>query len=316
MKPPTISAVMRVYNAEEYIGESLAAILSQSRPADEVVVVDDGSTDGTLEELARFRSEIRLVRQPNRGYAEALNRCFREARGDYVANCDSDDIWEPDKLARQVDALLAHPEIDIAFGPARFFGEREGEWGMIRGEDRSTGIMGRRRFARTMFRANPCPSTSTLIRRRLYQQLGPFLEHHLVVEDYEYWMRALRAGAVFYYDPAILVRCRRHDNNVSSDQLALHRSDFVVRSRYADLVDSRWFAHTVLARDLFHIARDLSDRDRMREARAVFVDALRHRLTLRGLAWVLVLSAPEPYRRELADGLVSVKRGLMSAARR
>ncbi len=176
--------------------------------------------------------------------------------------------------------------------------------------------MDRHRFGRTLFSSNPiCPST-TLIRRRLYEKLGPFVDSRLVTEDYEYWLRALGAGALFYYDPEVLVHYRRHENNVSSDRLALHRSDFLVRSWNADVVDSRSFVNRILARDLFHIARDLSDQNRMREARAVFVDALRLRPTLRALVWVLILSIPERIGRTLADALVSTKHNLMSAVGR
>ena len=259
MTGPSISTVVTVYNAERYIGEALASILSQTRPPEEVVVVDDGSTDGTPAELARFRGEIRLIRQENGGHAAALNRGMSAARGDFLAKCDADDTWEPRKLERQADAVGAHPEIDIAFAAARVFGDREGFWRTPDGRARQAGILTPRPFARTVFRGNPvCPST-TLIRRGLFESLGPFLEHRLVVEDYEYWMRALTAGAVFFYDPAVLVNHRRHDSNVSSDALALQRSDLLVREWNAELPRSRTLVRRARSRDLFHIAR-VSDR--------------------------------------------------------
>jgi glycosyltransferase involved in cell wall biosynthesis len=313
MKPPTISAVVPVYNTEKYIGQALTAILSQTLPPDEVIVVDDGSTDGTQDVLARFRGDIRVVKQANQGVAGAMTRCFEESRCAYVAKCDADDIWERDKLERQAEALRTHPEIDVAFCCALIFGKIAGQWAMRTGEDPSVGIMDRTRFGRTLFRSNPiCPST-TVVRRALFQRVGPFRDTRC--EDYDYWMRALSAGAVFYYDPTVGVHYRRHDNNVSSDLLELHRSNFLVRSLNADIVSSRAFARKVLALGLFHIARDLSDLNRPREARAAFVDAFRLRPTVRALAWMLVLSAPDPYRRTLGDGLVSAKRTLSSAAR-
>ena len=311
MKSPTISAVVTVYNAEEYIGQSLNAILSQTRPPEEVVVVNDGSIDGTPDELERFRGDIRVVRQPNGGHPNALNRGFAEARGDYLAKCDADDIWEPNKLARQVAELETYPEIDIAFSAARIFGQSVGRWGMPAEDDSSVGVLDRHRFGRTLYRVNViCPS-STLIRRGLYERLGPFAEH-LAAEDYDYWMRALRAGAVFHYDPATLVGHRRHKRNVSSDQLAMSRTDLFVHSRDADLIASPSLVRRVLARDFFVIGRLLRDQGRPREARAALLASLRHRPTPRGLAWVLVLSAPDHCRQALADGLVSVKRALFS----
>ncbi len=306
MKAPTVSAVVTVYNAERYIAESLTAILSQTRPVDEVIVVDDGSTDGTGEVLARFRGDIRLVRQANRGHAGALNRGMGEARGDYLAKCDADDIWEPDKLERQAQTLLSHPETDIAFSAIWIFGEAEEPLGLDSFGDASTGIMDRHRFARTLYRdCVICPS-STLIRRRLYERLGPFSEQ-LVFEDYDYWMRALRAGAAFYYDPARLVRYRRHAGQLTSDVLRTRASLHEVRTLHADLVEDRRLVRSVCADDLFRIGRLLVDQGSPREARRAFRRSLRYGFSdiasatsgARALAWVGVLSLPAA-ARELA----------------
>ena len=119
---PMITAVVGAYNAKEWIGETVSAILSQTHPPDEVIIVDDGSTDGTADELARFGGEIRVVTQLNGGCPAAFNRAFAEAHGDYVAMCGADDVWEPAKLERQVAALTEHPEIDVAVGGAWNFG--------------------------------------------------------------------------------------------------------------------------------------------------------------------------------------------------
>ncbi len=311
MKPPTISAVVPAYNAERYIGESLTAILSQTRPPDEVVVVDDGSTDATPEELARFRGEIRVVRQDNRGHPGAYTRCCEEARGEYVAKCDADDLWEPDKLARQAEALRDHPEIDIAFCGARFFGAQEGP----RSPYPSQGVLDRRDFARRLYRGNPVCSSSTLIRRRLVRELGPFVER-LPCEDYDYWLRALIAGATFFYDPRVLVRYRAHAQQVSGNVLRMHEAEYAVHRWHARVVEDARLLRRVQANDLSNIARALSDQHRGREARATFVSSLRHRPTLRVLAWVLVLSAPDRCGRPLADRLVAIKRTLNPATLR
>ena len=316
MRTPSISTVVTVYNADRYIGEALESILSQTRPPEEVVVVDDGSTDGTPEELDRFRGDIRLIRQENRGHAAALNRGMGAARGDYLAKCDADDIWEPRKLERQAEAVQRHPEIDIAFAAARVFGDRDGYWRMPEGRRRQAGVLEPRRFARALFQANPvCPS-STLIRRALLERLGPFLEHRVVVEDYEYWMRALSAGAVFFYDPAVRVKHRRHGGNVSGYAPALQRSDLLVREWNAELPDSRTLVRRVRSRDLFHVARYLAEDGRPEESRAVMLEALRSWPTPRPLAWVMVLSFPERYQRAVAGRLLSIKRTLVSEAPR
>jgi glycosyltransferase involved in cell wall biosynthesis len=303
MSTPTISAIVTVYNTEQYVGQSLTAILSQTLPPDEVIVVDDGSTDGTSDELARFGSDIRVIRQANAGHANALNRGFGEARCDYLAKCDADDIWAPRKLERQAEVLKVHPEIDVAFGGAWFFGLTEGP----RAPYPNAGLLDRADLLKRLYRANSICASSTLIRRGLYERLGPFNEN-VGAEDYDYWLRALKAGARFYHDPTVLVHFRRHENNVSANKLAMHRAELLVHSWHGELVDSPSLVQRTLARDFRNIARLLSDQNRPREARAAFVTSLRHSPTLRGLVWSLVLSAPERYRRALADGLVSFKR--------
>jgi glycosyltransferase involved in cell wall biosynthesis len=306
---PSITVAVAAYQAERFIAETLESILGQTHPPDEVIVVDDGSTDGTARELERFAERIRVVRQSNRGCAGSFNTAFRAASCDFVAECGADDIWEPDKLERQVQALTEHPEIDIAFCAARLFGNEEGVWGMPTAEDSSVGIMDWRTFGRTMYRSNPvCPST-TLTRRSLYERVGPFAEH-IPTEDYDYWMRALRARAVFYYDPAMLVRYRRHEGNASGNHLAMSQTDLLVHTWNADLMDRRSLVRTVLARDYFVVGRLLRDQDRTREARTAFLTSLRQRPTLRALAWALLLSSPERFRRELADRVIAIKRSV------
>jgi glycosyltransferase involved in cell wall biosynthesis len=311
MTHPTISAVVPVHNSEAYVGEALTAILSQTHPPDEVIVVDDGSTDGSQDELAQFRGEIRVVSQANRGVAGAMNRCYEESRGAYVAKCDADDIWEPEKLERQIEALGARPEIDIAVTGASFFGGTEGPRAPYSGE----GVLIREELERRLYRGNFICSCGTLVRRRLHQQLGPF-DEEIACEDYDFWLRALGAGATFFYDPSVLVRCRAHPRQVSSNVLRMHEAEYVTHRIHSDLVDDHRLVDAVLARDLSNIARVLSDQARLPEARTLFISSLGHRPTLRVLAWVIVLSLPPGFRQPLADRLVSIKRSLISAFRR
>ena len=309
---PSITAVVTAYNAEDYIGEALTAILSQTRPPDEVVVVDDGSTDATPGELARFGDEIRVVTQANVGHPGALNRGFAEARGDYVAKCDADDVWEPCKLERQVDTLRLHPEIDIACSAARRFGLEE----RFHLPDPGRGLLDGPQLARTLYRGNLICSTSTLIRRRLFELLGPFVER-LSCEDYEYWLRALKAGAIFFHDPTVLVHLRQHQRQITADRLRVYRAKHLVHRWYADLLDDRRFVHRVLAADLFDIGRQLADDGRPGEARRAFRSALPDACAAfapatgaRALIWMTILSLPAVARDRTRQALAHVSRAI------
>jgi glycosyltransferase involved in cell wall biosynthesis len=302
---PSISAVVAAYNAEAYVGETLTAILSQTHAPDEVIVVDDGSTDGTADELARFRGDVRIVTQENRSAAGAYNRGFAEARGDYIARCDADDVWEPDKLERQVQALRTHPEIDVAVGAAWVFGRTERLFAPSPGD----GLLDPSAFARTMYDWNVVCSATAVIRRGVCEAVGPLVER-LPCEDYDLWLRALKVGARFYNDPTVLVRYRQHDTNVTNNLLGMYRSTYLAHQWHADLVDDRRLVRSVLARDLSNIARLLVDADEPREARSAYLASLRHRPAVRGVAWALALSAPARYRGRVTDALVSLSGAL------
>lgn len=111
MKPePLVSAVIPTYNRARVVSEAIDSVLGQTYPHVEVIVVDDGSTDDTLEMLKSYGDRIRLVSQENRGPAAARNRGVAASRGEIIAFLDSDDLWLPTKLERQVELLQKTPD--------------------------------------------------------------------------------------------------------------------------------------------------------------------------------------------------------------
>lgn len=109
---PRISALIPAFDAADTLAETLASVAAQSRPADETVVVDDGSADATAEIAARFAPRVRVLRQANAGPAAAFNAALAASTGEFVAPLDADDLWPADRLAVQAAWLDAHPEID------------------------------------------------------------------------------------------------------------------------------------------------------------------------------------------------------------
>ncbi|HEV2146728.1 MAG TPA: glycosyltransferase, partial [Longimicrobiaceae bacterium] len=123
-----VSVVMPFLNAERFIGEAVESVLAQSYPHWELLLVDDGSTDGSGEiargYAARDPDRVRCLSHPgreNRGASAARNLALREARGDLVAFLDADDVWLPEKLAEQVRLLDAHPEVGALYGSTLFW---------------------------------------------------------------------------------------------------------------------------------------------------------------------------------------------------
>jgi glycosyltransferase involved in cell wall biosynthesis len=110
-QPDTVSVVIPAWNVEAYIARAIDSALAQTRSPDEILVVDDGSTDATPQIVHRYGDRVRYIRQPQTGAAEARNRGIAEASGPWIAFLDADDQWLPDKLARQMEGLARNPDI-------------------------------------------------------------------------------------------------------------------------------------------------------------------------------------------------------------
>jgi len=120
-----ISAIMPLYNTQDYIGEAIDSILAQTCPAGEVIVVDDGSTDGADELVEQHGPAVRLLRQAHAGSAAAINRGLAAATGDTIAFLDADDLWDREKLEFQSRALAQDPGLDGVFGLVQQFAAGE-----------------------------------------------------------------------------------------------------------------------------------------------------------------------------------------------
>lgn len=112
----TISVIIPTYNNGEYLTEAISSILSQTKTVDEIIIVDDGSTDNTSEIISKLKEpKIRYFKQNNSGVSEARNNGIRHATGDYIAFLDADDRWRPKMIEMQAQTLDCHPEIIMCF---------------------------------------------------------------------------------------------------------------------------------------------------------------------------------------------------------
>jgi glycosyltransferase involved in cell wall biosynthesis len=108
--PPLVSVIVTAYNQERYIAETIQSVLDQTYHDYEVIVVDDGSSDGTADRVSAFSDRVRYIPQENQGVAGSRNTGIRHARGQLLAFLDGDDFWEPEKLAHHVGAARSHPQ--------------------------------------------------------------------------------------------------------------------------------------------------------------------------------------------------------------
>jgi glycosyltransferase involved in cell wall biosynthesis len=199
-----VSCIVPVFNGERYLAETLDSVLQQTYRPLEILVCDDGSTDGSADIAAGYGDPVRYLRQSNAGSTSARNLGLAAARGEFVAFLDADDLWHPEKLARQVVLFDSWPELEVCATYLQSFWIPE-----LRDEES--------RFQdHPLSRSQPGFVASTLLaRHRIFEALGPFdtgWEHSSVTE----WLvRAQDRGAVIHLLPDVLVYRRLHRANYS-----------------------------------------------------------------------------------------------------
>lgn len=195
---PRVSIVIPTYNCERYIAETIDSVFAQSLTNFEIIVVDDGSVDGTLEILARYGSAIRLLTQENSRVCAARNRGLLEAKGEFVCFMDHDDYWFPDKLATQLKAMEDHPDISVVYGDFILWApDNDGNFPAPKTynlQQLSDGIDEKYSgWIYHQFLIDCWMLTSTaMFRREIFNQCKPFDVKLPYSEDWDLWLRLSR----------------------------------------------------------------------------------------------------------------------------
>ena len=216
---PEVSVIIPAYNRRAMLLEAIDSVLAQSNRAFELIVIDDGSTDGTCEseQLRRLAETIRLERIDHRGPAAARNRGVAMARAPLVAFLDSDDLWSPDKLERQLAFMRDNPGCAIS---------QTGEiW--LRGAQRVNPAIRHRKRAGDIFldslRTCLIGMSSVMMRAELFRSSGGFDEHMAAAEDYDLWLRILIDHEVGLLDQPLVTRRGGRADQLSAKTPALDR---------------------------------------------------------------------------------------------
>jgi len=209
---PLVSVVIPSYNAGPFIGRTIDSVMSQSYKNLEIVVVDDGSSDGTPDIVARFGDPVRLILQHNDGVSAARNRAIAEARGELIAFLDHDDVWYPEKLERQVHLLSTRPEVGLVYSNADFIDVTDHPmWTYLARPRLHRGqVLGR------LFLDCFVPLLTVVVRARLLAEVGQFAAGWHIAEDYDLFLRFAERTEVDYVDE-VLAGYRIHRGNLSRD---------------------------------------------------------------------------------------------------
>jgi glycosyltransferase involved in cell wall biosynthesis len=227
---PPVSCIIAVYNGEAYLHEAIDSVLAQTYPNVEIIVVDDGSTDGTGEVMARYGDRIRTLHQDNRGVSVARNRGVALATGALLSFLDADDQLDACKVARQVAAFAADPQLDYCDCHSAYFWSPE-----ISEEARQRDF----RHGQPFWRTTPPRHISTwLFRRELWLRVGEFSPAMRYSEDTDWLSRARDLPMRQQTLPEVLTRRRLHAGNVTSRQ-PIEQAAALVDALHAHLLRAR-----------------------------------------------------------------------------
>jgi glycosyltransferase involved in cell wall biosynthesis len=209
---PLVSVVFPVYNGVRWLRIAVDGILNQTLKDFELIIIDDGSTDGSFEVLKRYRdSRIRLYHQENQGMTKTFNKGLGLAKGKYIARQDADDISEPRRFEKQVNFLEAHPEVALVGTWARIIDEASCLTGEVIELPTEPEEIRKRLYL------NNCIAHPTVMyRSSIIKDLGGYNENYYIAQDYDLWLRIIDQGYDIVNLPEFLCLYRQHNSQGST----------------------------------------------------------------------------------------------------
>lgn len=212
---PLVTVITSAYNIAPYIRESALSALKQTYSNLELIVIDDGSTDGTLERIEGITdARLRILKRPHQGQAAAMNAGIAEARGDYIALLDGDDVWLPQKLEHQLAFHVDHPDVDMTYSGSREIDAEGNIGGLLPTANRSVSF-------RDLLIENPIHNGSVaVVRKNVLDEVGGFDNDLAACHDLDMWLRLakLREGNIFGISEPLTLYRRRPDQTSSDVQ--------------------------------------------------------------------------------------------------
>ena len=199
---PPISIVVPSYNQGQFIRATIDSILAQKLNGIEILVMDGGSTDNTVDVLRSYGDKIKWVSEEDRGQSHAINKGFERASSDIFGYINSDDTYQPGALSTVLDAFQQHPEADFVYGDFNYINATGSVMASRRTTDFDYDIL--------RFDHNFICQPASFWRRSVIERIGPIAEDIYYFMDYEYYLRAAAAGMCFYHLRQNLANLRLH----------------------------------------------------------------------------------------------------------
>jgi glycosyltransferase involved in cell wall biosynthesis len=210
-REPLVSVVTPTYNQEAFLRDTIESVLSQDYPRIELIVIDDGSTDGTRSILEEYSGRITWSSRPNQGQTPTINEGFQKAAGDILIWLNSDDTFLEGAVSTAVRYLNEDPDVGIVYGDT-LFTEADGT---PTGPSRAQSRFDYENFVVECF--NPIPQPSAYIRRRVLEDTGPLDPYYYYFMDWDFWMRAGLRHRIRYI-PHLMSTYRLHPDSKTVSQ--------------------------------------------------------------------------------------------------
>ena len=214
---PLVTVVLPCYNAEKTLQETLISIQKQTLTDYELIAINDGSTDATLEILetwGKSEKRLRIIDQPHSGIVRTANVGIEETRSEYMARMDADDLAHPERLSQQVTFLDQNPKVGVVSSLVDVFPKTKVRKGYRIYVDWLNSLVLNTDIYREMFVESPVANPSVMIRKALLQKIGGY-EDHGWPEDYDMWLRMYLAGVIFAKIPKVLLQWRDHPQRIT-----------------------------------------------------------------------------------------------------
>lgn len=291
---PLVSIVIPVFNGEQFIRTALESVAAQTYPSIEIIAVDDGSTDSSVDVVNSFGRDVLLVRQPNRGVAAARNEAIARARGEFIAFLDQDDWWLPRKLEEQVSLCRNDPRIGLVHTNVSYYDDELGQYvGLLNPSTRSDQLVGDC-FDKLLL-GNGLYNSAVLVRRSLVEQVGPcdLRIPGNTVQDYDLWLRCAR-NTHFGHVKDPLTVLRLHPAQGLWKRAEMLREELNVLLRYRP--ENEWFGTLEGRMRLSALHDELAaaylDRNDTRSARTHFAKSWQAYRSTRQLARLVLSCLP------------------------
>jgi hypothetical protein len=226
---PLVSVIIPNYNHAQYVGDAIRSVLAQTYHNYEIIVVDDGSTDNSRAEVARFGNKVNYIYKTNAGLSAARNTGFKASKGSFIGVLDADDMYEPEYLSTLVTALQENPDAAGIYCGYQFVDHVNHPLPQIEARPMESG-----KLYSALLDGNFFVPESIFLRRKVYEDVGLFDETLRACEDWDVWLRATKKYKIIH-SPKILTRHRVLPGSMSTDPLRmLHNRLAVLKKHVGD----------------------------------------------------------------------------------